>query len=100
MQEGCPPALFVFSWMATCLLLCGCFLSILIYPVIYHGLLSTGVMLSNPLGTDVIDFPGSFYQHVMKSELRGVSRCVDAHNANQKAANVNQKTVHLDPLAE
>ena len=39
----------------------------------------------------------------MKSELRGVSRCVDAHNANQKAANginVNQKTVHLDPLAE
>ena len=57
-------------------------------------------MLSNPLGTDLIDFPGSFYQHVMKSELRGVSKCVDAHNANQKAANVNQKTVHLDPLAE
>ena len=60
-------------------------------------------MLANPLGTDLIDFPGSFYQHVMKSELRGVSRCVDAHIANQKAANgvnVNQKTVHLDPLAE
>jgi hypothetical protein len=35
-QEGCPPALFVFSSMATCLLLCGCLSSILIYPVIYH----------------------------------------------------------------
>jgi hypothetical protein len=30
--------------------------------VIYHGLLSIGVMLSNPLGPDLIDFPGSFYQ--------------------------------------
>ena len=35
-QEGCPPALFVFSSMATCVLLCGCLSSILIYPVIYH----------------------------------------------------------------
>ena len=86
MQEGCPPALFVFSWMATCLLLCGCFLSILIYPVIYHGLLSIGVMLANPLGTDLIDFPGSFYQHVMKAELAGFATCVDAHSANLKAA--------------
>jgi hypothetical protein len=65
--------------------------------VIYHGLLSIGVMLSNPLGTDLIDFPGSFYQHVMKSELRGVARCVDAHNVNLKAA---KTTIHLDPLAE
>jgi hypothetical protein len=36
LQEGCPPALLVYSWTATCLLLCGFFLSILIYPVIQH----------------------------------------------------------------
>ena len=54
--------------------------------VIYHGLLSIGVMIANPLGTDLIDFPGSFYQHVMKAELSGFATCVDAHSANLKAA--------------
>ena len=43
-------------------------------------------MLANPLGTDLIDFPGSFYQHVMKAELSGFATCVDAHSANLKAA--------------
>jgi len=80
MQEGCPPAIFIYHWSATCLIFCGFFVSILIYPVIYHGLLSIGVMLSNPLGTDLIDFPGSFYQHIMKSELEGFAKCTDAIN--------------------
>ena len=44
------------------------------------GLLSVGVMLSNPLGSHFIDFPGSFYQHVMKAECRGFYTCVDAVN--------------------
>ena len=35
-------------------------------------------MLSNPLGSHFIDFPGSFYQHVMKAELSGFAKCVDA----------------------
>ena len=98
--EGCQPALFINSFVDSSLIICSWLLSVCMYPLIYSGLLSIGIMLVNPLGSDFIDFPGSFYQHVMKSELRGVSRCVDAHNANQKAANVNQKTVHLDPLAE
>ena len=34
----------------------------------------------------LIDFPGSFYQHVMKAELSGFATCVDAHSANLKAA--------------
>ena len=28
-------------------------------------------MLDNPLGTHAIDFPGSFYQHIMKAECKG-----------------------------
>lgn len=46
--------------------------------VIYHGLLSIGVMLANPLGTEFIDFPGSFYQHIMKAEIDGFRTCADA----------------------
>ena len=76
-QDGCPPALFVYHWSATLLVLCGLVVSLVVYPIIYHGLLSIGVMLSNPLGTDIIDFPGSFYQHVMKAELTGFTRCAD-----------------------
>ena len=76
--EGCPPALYVYHWTATCLIFCGLLVSIVIYPVIYHGLLSIGVMISNPLGTELVDFPGSFYQHVMKAELSGFAKCTDA----------------------
>ena len=28
-------------------------------------------MLANPLGTDFINFPGSFYQHIIKAECKG-----------------------------
>ena len=108
------------------------------HQVIYHGLLSIGVMLSNPLGTalrpkpkpepepnprepepepepepkpepepepepetanpnhagtDLIDFPGSFYQHVMKSQLSGFAKCVDAHKINLKAGKPKGATI-------
>ena len=78
LQEGCPPALFVYHFTASTLILGGLVVSILIYPIIYHGLLSIGVMLSNPLSTDLIDFPGSFYQSVMKAELNGFAKSADA----------------------
>lgn len=84
LQDGCPPALFVYHWMATLLIFFGLIVSIIIYPVIYHGLLSIGVMLSNPLGTDLIDFPGSFYQHVMKAEILGFCRSTDARHLKAK----------------
>ena len=84
LQEGCPPALFVYNYTASTLILGGLVVSILIYPIIYHGLLSIGVMLSNPLGTDLIDFPGSFYQSVMKAELNGFAKSADAVDLGSK----------------
>ena len=89
LQDGCPPALFVYHWMATLLIFFGLVVSIIIYPVIYHGLLSIGVMLSNPLGTDLIDFPGSFYQHVMKAEILGFCKSTDARHRKAKAGEAN-----------
>jgi len=78
--DGCPPAYHVHHVMATLILVLGLLTSITIYAAIYHGLLSVGVMLSNPLGTHFIDFPGSFYQHVMKAECQGFHQCVAAIN--------------------
>ena len=57
--EGCPPALEVYNATSILMLAVGLLLSILIYASIYHGLLSIGVMLTNPLGSHFIDFPGS-----------------------------------------
>jgi len=70
-EDGCQFAMFVQSPFATVFILLGLLMSVVIYPVIYHGLLSIGVMLANPLGSDFIDFPGSFYQHIMQAEFRG-----------------------------
>lgn len=53
--------------------------------VIYHGLLSIGVMLANPLGTECIDFPGSFYQHIMKAECEGFRSSADAIQISKRA---------------
>lgn len=50
MQEGCPPALFVYSYVAIAMIGFGWVASVLMYPIIYNGLFSIGVMLSNPLG--------------------------------------------------
>ena len=36
-------------------ILAGWFVTTIAYPVIYHGLLSIGVMISNPLGTELIE---------------------------------------------
>ena len=41
-------------------------------------------MLSNPLGSDFIDFPGSFYQHIMQAEFRGFN--LIASSVNLKSA--------------
>ena len=76
-QEGCHPAVLKFSYFATLVILLGWATSVLIYPLIYYGLLSIGIMVANPLGTDFIDFPGSYYQHVMKSEIVGYCKSVD-----------------------
>jgi hypothetical protein len=76
----CPPAAFVYSWTANCVVIAGLLISVIIYPIIYHGLLSIGIMLSTPLGPDFIDFPGSFYQHIMKAEFKGFYTCIDAVN--------------------
>ena len=54
----------------TVMLVLGLLISIMVYAAIYHGLLSVGTMLSNPLGSHFSDFPGSFYQHVIKAECR------------------------------
>jgi len=80
MQEGCPPALFVYSYVAIAMIGFGWVASVLMYPIIYNGLFSIGVMLSNPLGKDFINFAGSFYQHIMKAEIKGFAKCVDAVN--------------------
>jgi hypothetical protein len=77
-DPACPPAILVYSWVATGCVLCGLVVSIIMYPIIYHGLLSIGVQLSNPLGVDLINFPGSFYQHIMKAEVTGFGTCADA----------------------
>ena len=58
-------------FVATAILVIGPLISIAVYATIYHGLLSVGVMLSNPPRTHFIDLPGSFYQHVMKAECKG-----------------------------
>ena len=47
----------------------------------------------NHAGTDLIDFPGSFYQHVMKSQLSGFAKCVDAHKINLKAGKPKGATI-------
>jgi len=79
-QAGCPPALFVWTWCATAMLVFGSWVSVVLYPVMFHGLLSVGIMLDNTLGTDFIDFPGTFYQHIMKAEIKGFAACIDASN--------------------
>ena len=40
------------------MILAGWFVTTIAYPVIYHGLLSIGIMVSNPLAEHFIDFPG------------------------------------------
>mmetsp|Transcript_5248 Transcript_5248/g.8804 ORF Transcript_5248/g.8804 Transcript_5248/m.8804 type:complete len:324 (+) Transcript_5248:2-973(+) len=77
-HEGCPKAIFVFSFVATGMVFFEWLVSLLVYPIIYHGLLSIGVMLDNTLGADFIDFPGSWYQHVMKAECKGFTTSIDA----------------------
>ncbi|KAL3916691.1 MAG: hypothetical protein SGPRY_006711 [Prymnesium sp.] len=71
MQEGCPPALFVYSYIATGMILAGWLVTAVSYPIIYHGLLSIGIMVSNPLDRHFIDFPGQFYSNIMKAECNG-----------------------------
>ena len=78
--DGCPPAFRVHHVAASVMLVLGLLISIMVYAAIYHGLLSVGTMLSNPLGSHFIDFPGSFYQHVIKAECRGFYQCVSAVN--------------------
>ena len=78
--EGCQPALFINSFVDSSLIICSWLLSVCMYPLIYSGLLSIGIMLVNPLGSDFIDFPGSFYQHVMKAECKGFHSCIDGVN--------------------
>ena len=58
----------------------GWLVAVLMYPIIYNGLFSIGVMLANPLGKDFINFPGSFYQHILKAEMKGFCSCIDAVN--------------------
>ena len=72
--------MLVYSPFATCMMVLGWLVSVLVYPIIYHGLLSIGVMLANPLGTDFINFPGSWYQHVMKQECKGFYTSCDSVN--------------------
>merc|ERR1719399_472577 len=78
--ESCMPAILVQSYLSTLMNLVGWLVAVLVYPIIYSGLLFIGTMLSNPLGKDYIDFSGSFYQHIMKSECKGFYRCIDAVN--------------------
>eukprot|EP00308_Calcidiscus_leptoporus_P008578 CAMPEP_0119361346 /NCGR_PEP_ID=MMETSP1334-20130426/8675_1 /TAXON_ID=127549 /ORGANISM="Calcidiscus leptoporus, Strain RCC1130" /LENGTH=460 /DNA_ID=CAMNT_0007376333 /DNA_START=51 /DNA_END=1433 /DNA_ORIENTATION=- len=79
-QPECLPAILMQSHLSTLMILVGWLVSVLVYPIIYSGLLFIGTMLSNPLGKDYIDFPGSFYQHIMKAECKGFYRCIDAVN--------------------
>ncbi|KAL1522857.1 hypothetical protein AB1Y20_017824 [Prymnesium parvum] len=77
-QEGCPPALMVYSFAATGMIIAGWLITAVSYPIIYHGLLSIGIMVSNPLGEHFIDLPGQFYSQVMRAECKGFHASRDA----------------------
>jgi hypothetical protein len=79
-QEGCPPAVFVYSYVATGMIVAGWLVTAVAYPILYHGLLSIGIMVSNPLGPHFIDLPGEFYTNVMKAECKGFHASADACN--------------------
>ena len=51
--------------------------AVVMYPIIYNGLFSIGVMISNPLGNNSINFCGSWYQHIMKDEMINFTKCID-----------------------
>ena len=76
-QAACAPALYQQSVAATVTITLSWLVSVLMYPIIYNGLFSIGVMLSNPLGNNSINFCGSWYQHIMKDEMVNFGACID-----------------------
>ena len=58
---ACMPALYDQSIAASVTIILSWFVAVIMYPVIYNGLFSIGVMLSNPLGSNSINFCGSWY---------------------------------------
>lgn len=82
-QEGCPPALLVYSYGASLMVMAGWIVTAVAYPIIYHGLLSIGIMVSNPLGEHFIDLPGNFYSNVMKAEYKGFHASADVCNGDR-----------------
>ena len=76
-QDTCLPALYEQSAAASVTIIFSWLVAVVMYPIIYNGLFSIGVMLSNPLGNNSINFSGSWYQHIMKSEMTHFCACVD-----------------------
>ena len=71
------PAVHEQSAAASITIVLSWFVAVVMYPIMYNGLFTIGVMLSNPLGNNSINFCGSWYQHIMKDEMVHFQTCVD-----------------------
>ena len=76
-EAACAPALYEQSAAASVTIILSWLVAVVMYPIIYNGLFSIGVMISNPLGNNSINFCGSWYQHIMKDEMINFTKCID-----------------------